>query len=320
MQKRDCVNFLQWALPQMRFRWPGFRKVRKQVCKRVRRRVDELGLGTLDDYRAYLNENAGEWSVLEILCRVTISRFYRDRGVFERLANTVLPELAGRAQREGDRPVRALSAGCAGGEEAYTLRILWDCRVTPDFPDAGLEIVAVDSDPAMLARARSARYGPGSLRELPVPLLDAAFERTGEEYQVCPQFRKGIEFVEADVRYDLPPGPFDLVLCRNLAFTYFADDLQEETLAGLSPIPVPGGYLVLGSHERLPGEAPGFEQVGALPISGTVVPSRRLTDGGGNHEESGRGCCTPGMGVRALLRAGNLVPRRGRRGPPCRLW
>lgn len=76
MTDRECVEFLQWALPQLGLRWPGFRKVRRQVHKRMVRRLGELGLGQIADYRAYLDTHAAEWGVLDAMSRISISRFY----------------------------------------------------------------------------------------------------------------------------------------------------------------------------------------------------------------------------------------------------
>ncbi|MFB3131394.1 MAG: CheR family methyltransferase, partial [Rhodothermales bacterium] len=123
MKDTACVDFLQWALPKLHMRWPGFRKVRRQVCKRVRRRMRTLGLDHTEAYRAYLEAHPDEWDVLDAMCRITISRFYRDRGVFDLLRATLLPQ---RAQRATDETtLRCWSAGCASGEEVYTLKILW---------------------------------------------------------------------------------------------------------------------------------------------------------------------------------------------------
>lgn len=102
MRDEACVRFLQWCLPPLRKRWPGFRKVRGQVCKRIDRRLRQLGLAGPDPYRAYLETHPEEWAVLDGLCRVTISRFYRDRDVFDVLGEEVLPTLAEAARRHGE--------------------------------------------------------------------------------------------------------------------------------------------------------------------------------------------------------------------------
>jgi chemotaxis protein methyltransferase CheR len=152
MQDDECINFLQWALPRLDLAWPGFRKVRGQVCKRLKRRMHGLGIERFADYRARLEAGPEEWRVLDGLCRITISRFCRDRSTFDVLRHAVLPQIAMRAAAE-EREARIWSAGCASGEEPYTIRILWDFEVMPRFPDAFLGIVATDIDEILLDRA-----------------------------------------------------------------------------------------------------------------------------------------------------------------------
>lgn len=94
MTDQECIEFLQWVAPRLRLRWPGFRKVRRQVQKRINRRLAELGLTGISDYQSYLENHPSEWSVLDSFCRISISQFYRDRDVFDRLRDETLPELA----------------------------------------------------------------------------------------------------------------------------------------------------------------------------------------------------------------------------------
>jgi chemotaxis protein methyltransferase CheR len=96
------VEFLQWALPRLGLRWPGFRKVRRQVIRRIARRIEALQLGDLDHYRRYLEAHAEEWPRLDGCCRITISRFYRDRQVFDALAQAGLPELVRLCRTRGN--------------------------------------------------------------------------------------------------------------------------------------------------------------------------------------------------------------------------
>jgi len=247
----QCIAFLQWALPKLRMRWPGFRKVRKQVWKRVVRRVKELGLKNETAYRDYLEANPSEWSVLDSFCRISISRFYRDRGVFDYLRTEILPALGMSARRNGRDEVRCWSAGCASGEEAYTLAILWRSAVGPRLPDVSFRIVATDSDPHMLDRARQARYAMSSLKDVPAEWRAAAFSRSGDLYQLRPEYREGIDFVRQDIRTETPLGVYDLVLCRHLAFTYFEAGLQEEVLRRLLSQLAPEGFLVTGKQEQI---------------------------------------------------------------------
>ncbi len=99
-EARDWIAFLQEAMPRLQLRWRGFRKVRRQVEKRIARRIQQLGLGSLADHRRHLDERPDEWSAIDACCRVTISRFYRDHGVFEMLERELLPPLAARARGE----------------------------------------------------------------------------------------------------------------------------------------------------------------------------------------------------------------------------
>ena len=252
MKQSECVDFLQWCLPRLRMRWPGFRKVRSQVCKRIGRRLRELDLEDLDTYRQYLRSHADEWARLDTMCRITISRFYRDRGTFEALETEVLPALASVALGREDHVLKAWSCGCASGEEAYTVAILWEARVAARIPEIDLEIVAVDADPQMLDRARRGTYTAGSLRELPEDLQRTGFEDAGGLFLVDDRFRESVSWLCQDVRVETPQGPFDLVLCRNLVLTYFDEALQREVMNRVAAKLRIGGALVIGSHESLP--------------------------------------------------------------------
>lgn len=254
MQDRECVELLQWALPRLGLRWQGFRRVRRQVCRRIDRRREELGLAGAAAYRRHLETHTEEWAVLDGLCRVTISRFSRDRGVFERLGREVVPVLAAAALADGRTELQTWSAGCASGEEPYTLALLWAFEVAPRFPALELRILATDVDEAVLRRARDACYPAGSLRELPEAWRARGFLVRGRRLCLRPELRRGVELRRRDVRVDPPGGPFDLVLCRNLAFTYFGPDLQREVAARLAGCLRPGGALVVGSHEAVPAE------------------------------------------------------------------
>lgn len=262
MIDRDCVAFLQWCLPRLGMRWDGFRKVRRQVCKRISRRVDELSLPDTDSYRSYLISHDEEWNTLAALCRVTISRFYRDRGVFDALRGRVLPDLAEAAAARGEDRVRCWSAGCASGEEPYTLAIMWPPEGAST---VALDVTATDADDHLLDRARAGRYTGSSLKDLPHDLRERAFDVEGKEYVLRDSFRRAVQFVRQDIRHESPPGPFDLVLCRNLAFTYFDDDGRRAALDAIRRTLVPGGALVVGIHERLPADASRFEPFAGAP-------------------------------------------------------
>ncbi len=252
MKSEQCVSFLQWALPQLRMRWPGFRRVRKQVCKRLDRRLRDLNMESVDEYRAYLESHAEEWQTLDSLCRITISRFHRDKEVFRYLTREVLPSLIVGARERGDTALRIWSAGCASGEEPYTLAIMWAVELQDRYPEMTIDIVATDADPVMLRRAREARYEFGTLKDLPETWRHRAFTREDDTYQLKPEYARVIAFLEQDIRQQQPEGRFDLVLCRNLVFTYFDDSLQLELSGRIVDVMHDGAAFVLGTHEQLP--------------------------------------------------------------------
>jgi chemotaxis protein methyltransferase CheR len=220
----------------------------------------EVGVAGVQEYRVFLEAHPEEWRILDQCCRVTISRFFRDREVFRALREGVFPELARKAEGEGRGEVRCWSAGCGSGEEPYTLSLLWNlpqgtggepalCR---RFPSLSLEVNATDTDPKVLERAGTAAYPPGALKEVPEAWVAEAFHQTEVGYSLRPAYRKPVRFFPMDVRETAPDGVFGLVLCRNLAFTYFDETLQGEVLERLSERVRTGGFLAIGSHEKLP--------------------------------------------------------------------
>ncbi len=263
MKHANCWDFLCWALPRMGFAPRGFRRVRGQVCKRLARRLKQLGLGDLAAYRRLLASDDAEWRRLDAICRITVTRFFRERGRFERLQHDVLPRLAAAATAERRRRLRAWSAGCGGGEEPFTLSIIWELAIAPAYPALALEISATDADPDMLRRAARATYAAGTLRELPAQWLSRAFRPVDGRVRLRPEFRQRVRFDEQDIREAMPAGRFDLVLCRYLAFTYFDEAGQRAVLRGIARRLRPGGILMIGDKEDLPSPACDF-----LPFPG----------------------------------------------------
>ena len=253
MADAECVAFLQQALPRLGLRWQSFCKVHGQVCKRLRRRMKELEIEGFAAYSKRLDTHPEEWTALDGMTHITISRFFRDKSIFEALERRVLPDIAARARSER-RNARFWSAGCASGEEPYTLKILWDLAIAPTFPGVGCSVVTTDVDETVLKRARKGCYSRGSLRELPEALLHQGFEQNGRLFCVRQLHREGVNFLLQDLRSKAPDGRFDLILCRNVAFTYFEPTLQAETLDRILGRLAEPGYLVIGAQEKLPHE------------------------------------------------------------------
>ena len=230
----DCKAFLAWAMPRLGLEPGAYERVRHQVCKRLSRRLAELHLGSLEAYATFLDHHPEEWSTLDGLCHITISRFFRDRPVFDALT-AILPRLAARS----GSPLRLWSAGCGAGEEPYSLALMARHFLAPD---VDVEIIATDADPHQLARARAALYEPSSFRELPA----------GIPHQIDADLTRHVTFLQQDLRREAPAGPFALVACRNLAFSYFDEAGQRQTLQTIADRLIPGGVLAIGLREKLP--------------------------------------------------------------------
>jgi chemotaxis protein methyltransferase CheR len=278
MNDAACVAFLQWALPRLGRRWDGYRKVRRQVCRQIWRRIDELGLDSFAQYRSHLERDPHEWRRLDAMTDITISRFYRDRAVYDFLGSDVLPTLIEEAREDGRTTVRVWSAGCANGEEPYTLTIIRELALSAPACDIPLEILATDIKPVVLRRADQARYPQSALRDLPADLREAAFDQDGDEFVLLPRFRRGVTLAQHDIRSGPPEGSFDLVLCRYLAFTYFDESGQRDMTRALARVVRPGGALVLGNREAPPAGEPGFS-----PWSQRLRVYRRSADSQREH-------------------------------------
>jgi chemotaxis protein methyltransferase CheR len=259
VQGRDCTAFLQWALPRLERSWPGYRRVRRLVCKRLAQRLKALGLADLDAYRRHLAARPQEWREFDGLCGIPVSRFYRDRGIYDALERSILPELVHAAAPRS--ALAAWSAGCASGEEPYTLALIWAIRLHPRFPGAGLCIVATDSNAEVLARARAGCYAASSLKELPRDLRTQGFEEQDGTWRIRDRFRT-VDIMQQDLREAMPKGPFDLILCRNVVLTYYSPPLRDMLMARVVDRLRPGGALVIGAHESVP---PSMREVVAWP-------------------------------------------------------
>jgi len=250
----------------MGYAWPGFRRVRHQVCKRIGRRLQELHLADFEAYRRHLASNPSEWHVLDGFCWIPISRFARDWAVFECLGREVLPSLCEAAAARGSGRIECWSVGCARGEEPYTLAAVWEFIVAPSWPRLSISILATEIDRAQIDRANVGLFKESSLRETPPSWRDRMFEGAAGEYRVRPPFRETVRFVVQDVRQEVPATMFDLILCRNLALTYFDDSVRHQVMSRLIGSLRQGGALVIGARERLPadicGIAPWIEGIG----------------------------------------------------------
>ncbi len=226
--------------------WEGFRKVRKGVKKRIRRHMEELGHTTVEGYLLEMERRPEVRVECEQRLMVTISRFFRDRQLWQAFRERLLPDLIGRFAD----PVRIWSAGCANGEEAYSLAMVW--HSLPSSPP--LQLLATDADARCLDRARAGVYGRSSLKEVPADMLARYFDphRGGRQFHIKAHLLAPITWRRHHLLDRPPTGPFHVILLRNNLLTYHQGLSLQAAFERILTVLAPGGYLVVGSHEKLP--------------------------------------------------------------------
>jgi chemotaxis protein methyltransferase CheR len=246
----EYKEFLKTTLPQLGLRWRRFK--RKSIRNRIVGRLQELNLHSLSEYQSYVFASETEKLTLTTLLTVTISRFWRNAGLFESLKNLWFPTLLNRLP--ATEPVQVWSAGCASGEEPYSLLILW----LESFADTGreLRLLASDSNRYCLERAQQARYPASSFREMPLHLRQKYCSNEKGTFSLPHNLSQRIEWFEHNLIWEAPPLHNHLIFCRNLVYTYFTDSLQHEITRRFHQALVANGLLVVGRKDRLP---PGTE-------------------------------------------------------------
>jgi len=193
-----------------------------------------------------------ELRALALELTVTETYFFRNQDQFRAFAEVALPERL--VARAAARTLRLLSAGCASGEEPYSLAILIRERLANPMWD--VSIVAVDVNAVMLEKAARARYSAWALRETPPELQRRWFKGEGRELTLDDEIRKAVAFHEHNLVEDDPrlwaPESYDVVFCRNVIM-YFTPEIAQRLIARITRALCPGGYLFLGHAETLRG-------------------------------------------------------------------
>lgn len=225
--------------------WKGFRKVRKGVIKRLRNHMNDLGCDSLTEYIEIIEGLESEYQRCQDCLRVTISRFFRDREVWYSLRDRILPKLI----RDHPEGLKVWSGGCSCGEEPYSLTIIWSMLGNP----TDIRILATDADPRCLERAKQGMYPRSSLKELPVDIVENCFsKKVDKQYAIKPFLQENIQWQRHDLLEQPPLGPFQAIFLRNNLLTYYSNALVCQRLESIVEQLLPGGILIIGTHEFLP--------------------------------------------------------------------
>lgn len=213
--------------------------------RRVRRRMQQLGIGTYEDYLHYIGQESGETAKLLDTVLINVTRFFRDVQAWDALSEHVLPALF--KYRPPGSSFRVWCAGCATGEEPYSVAILLCELLGPKVKDYEIKIYATDNDESALNIARRAEYPPESLRGVR-PEIKAKYFNGEKLMRVARDVRRMVIFGRSNLLTDAPISHVDLLLCRNVLI-YFDSGAQSHIMGRIKYALNEGGVLFLGKSE-----------------------------------------------------------------------
>jgi len=225
--------------------------------------MQRLGFRDIITYLNLLDSQAAFQEECELLMTISISRFFRDRRLWELMELNWLPDLIDTDLRR----IHVWSAGCASGEEVYSFKIIWErlkdrYRSMPE-----LKILASDRNPQYLDRACSGIYTAGSLKEVPLEVRLQFFDRQrgAKQYRIKDDIKKDICWEIRHLLVNPPNLVFDIIFLRNNVLTYSQEEIQLKMLPGILECLAPGGLFIIGCHESLLPDPIGLKPMTALP-------------------------------------------------------
>jgi two-component system CheB/CheR fusion protein len=228
------------------FDFTGYK--RTSLTRRVDRRMAQIGVGDYAEYLNYLEVHTEEFTALFNTILINVTSFFRDPEAWEYLRAEILPGVL--AAKAPDGVIRVWSAGCASGEEAYSLAMVLAEALGVDEFRRRVKVYATDVDDKALAHARHATYDERQVRSVPAPLLERYFDQVGGRFAFHKDLRRSVIFGRNDLVQDAPISKIDLLACRN-AMMYFNAEAQSRILARLHFALAPAGVLFLGKAEML---------------------------------------------------------------------
>jgi two-component system CheB/CheR fusion protein len=237
-------SLLVYLREQRGFDFTGYK--RPSLVRRVHRRMAEVGIGSVGDYQDHLEVHPEEFAPLFNTILINVTSFFRDRGSWDHLRDRLLPEVLASA----GPTIRAWSAGCASGQEAYSLAMLLSDALGPEEFRQRVKIYATDVDEEALAQGRLAVFTERQMAGLTPSQVDQYFTRENGRYAFRKDLRRAVIFGRNDLVQDAPISHVDVLLCRN-TLMYFNAETQSRVLGRLHYALNPGGVLFLGKAEML---------------------------------------------------------------------
>jgi two-component system, chemotaxis family, CheB/CheR fusion protein len=243
------------------------------LVRRIQRRMSAANVKSFAQYRSFLEAEPDEFAQLFDTFLINVTTFFRDGEPWDFLSKEILPRLLG--EKGGAYPIRVWSAGCATGEEPFTIAmILAEAMGIEDFRNR-VKIYATDIDEHALTVARQAIYDAGKVEPVPQDLLERYFERSNGNYVLVKDLRRAVVFGRHDILQDAPISRIDLLVCRN-TLMYFNAEAQAKIIARLHFAMADGGYLLLGRAETLLAHTSTFRAIDLKHRLFTKIQSPRL--------------------------------------------
>ena len=236
---------LDYLLRSRGFDFTGYK--RATLSRRIRRRMQVLEIAGYAEYIDYLEVRPDEFPQLFNTILINVTGFFRDSAAWVTLRELMEKRIAA---RERHAPIRIWSAGCASGEEPYSLAIMMVELLGIEQYSERVKIYATDVDEEALAQARLATYSPKGVDDVPAPLLAKYFSRAGASFCVNKDVRRGVIYGRHDLVQDAPISRIDLLVCRN-TLMYFNAETQTRILNRLQFALRDEGLLFLGKAEML---------------------------------------------------------------------
>jgi two-component system, chemotaxis family, CheB/CheR fusion protein len=253
------------------FDFTGYK--RASLERRITKRMEDLGIPSYADYLDYLEVHPEEFDPLFNTILINVTRFFRDETAWTYLSDEVLPGLL--ARRSPSAAVRVWSAGCATGEEAYTVAMVLAELLGPDVFRDRVKIYGTDVDEEALTKARQATYTEREVEGVPATLLTKYFDSTDGLFSFKKDFRRQVIFGRHDLVQDAPISKVDLLVCRN-ALMYFNTETQSRILGRFHFALNDGGILFLGKAETMLTRASTFTPIDLARRISTKVPRGAL--------------------------------------------
>lgn len=241
----DLDDFLRDVLTRSGIDFANYKQ--PTIRRRLQRRMLATNMRSLGEYQAYLGTHPDEYQRLIASFLIKVTDFFRDPNLFAHLREHVLPEVIARAQAHGTE-IRLWSAGCATGEEAYSLAIILSEAMGDKLTSIPVRLFATDIDAEAVAFARRGTYPVSAVESVDRDLLARYFTEADGEYTVSKPLRSLIIFGQHDLAQRPPFPNMDLILCRNVMI-YFTTELQRRALQLFAFSLRDAGYLVLGKAE-----------------------------------------------------------------------